>query len=231
MSILGFDTATQRVAVGVGRGGQVLGTRSLAVERQHAEQLVPTIRDLCQESSIELSSLEVIAVGLGPGLFTGLRVGITTARTMAQALDIPVIGVSSLDLVAHPLVGIGRQVVVVANARRNEIYCARYIPTKDGMKREGDYEVLPPDVLAAELAENDDQWLVVGDGVLAHADAFANCDRFESDDDHAMYPSAAPLVAIADVRMRRQEFCDPCDVHPLYLRRSDAEIEWDRKGR
>src|SRR5437867_4271444 len=100
MLILAIDTATSRVSVAVGDADSVRGEVHLAGGRRHAEQLAPAVQYLCRELEIELAHVTAIGVGLGPGLFTGLRVGVTTAKVMAQTLRIPVVGIPSLDLVA-----------------------------------------------------------------------------------------------------------------------------------
>lgn len=231
MNVLAFDTATPRVAVGLGRDGRLVGEVCLTGERRHAEQLAPAIEYLCREAAVDLSSLAAIAVGLGPGLFTGLRVGVTTARTMAQALRIPVVGVPSLDLVAYPLRHTGRLIVVVTDARRYEVFHAAYRPVPGGVQREADYAAASPEAVVSELAARGEEVLLVGDGVLAHPDVFSDVERVEHVGAGAAYPSAAALVELATARVEREEFCAPSDVHPLYLRRSDAEIEWERLGR
>ena len=103
MLLLCLDTATPQVSAAIGADGAVLGEVRLGRGRRHAEHLAPAIEYLCRELDVELARLSAIAVGLGPGLFTGLRVGVTTAKTMAQVLRVPVVGVASLDLVAYPL--------------------------------------------------------------------------------------------------------------------------------
>ena len=103
MLLLCLDTATPQVSAAIGADGAVLGEIRLGRGRRHAEHLAPAIEYLCRELDVELARLSAIAVGLGPGLFTGLRVGVTTAKTMAQVLRVPVVGVASLDLVAYPL--------------------------------------------------------------------------------------------------------------------------------
>ena len=226
-----MDTATTRVSVAVGRDGGVLGEVSLDGRRRHAEQLVPAIEHLCRELGVDLHHLAVIAVGLGPGLFTGLRVGVTTARVMAQSLRIPIVGVPSLDLVAYPLRHASRLVVAVVDARRHEVFFARYRPVPGGLQRVGDYEAATPEAVAGELAARGEEALLVGDGVLLYRETFAGLDRVELAGPAAARPSAAALVELATARYEREEFSSPGDVHPLYLRRSDAEIEWDRKGR
>ncbi len=231
MLVLAIETATPRVSVALGRNGAVLGDVSLDGGRRHAEQLVPAIKYLCDELDIDLDQLAAVAVGLGPGLFTGLRVGVTTARLMAQALRIPMIGVPTLDLIAYPLRHTSRTVVSVVDARRKEVFFACYQPVPGGVQRSSEYEVGTPDGLAGELEARGEDALLAGDGALLYAAQLGALDRVELAGPGAAPPSAAALVELATARYEREEFSLPADVHPLYLRRSDAEIEWDRKGR
>src|SRR3984893_19300360 len=103
MLLLCLDTGTPEVSAAIGADGTVLGEVRLGRGRRHAEHLAPAIEYLCRELDVELARLSAIVVGLGPGLFTGLRVGVTTAKTMAQVLRVAVVGVGSLALVAYPL--------------------------------------------------------------------------------------------------------------------------------
>lgn len=230
MLVLAMDTATPRVSVALGRDGQVLGDVSLDGGRRHAEQLAPAIKYLCGELDVDLHQLAFVAVGLGPGLFTGLRVGMTTARIMAQTLRIPMVGVPTLDLIAYPLRHTSRNVVSVVDARRHEVFFACYRPVPGGVQRFTEYEVGTPDALAGELAARGEDALLAGDGALRYEAEFGKLDRVELAGPGAALPGAAALVELATARYEREEFSPPADVHPLYLRRSDAEIEWDRKG-
>jgi tRNA threonylcarbamoyladenosine biosynthesis protein TsaB len=231
MLVLAMDTATPRVSVAIGRDGRVLGDVSLDGGRRHAEQVAPAIEYLCAELGVDLHQLAFVAVGLGPGLFTGLRVGVTTARMMAQSLRVPVVGVPTLDLIAYPLRHASRTVVPVVDARRNEVFFACYQPVPGGVQRFTNYEVSTPDGLAGELAARGEDALLAGDGALRYESELGRLDRVELAGPGAALPSATALVELATARYRREEFSPPADVHPLYLRRSDAEIEWDRKGR
>ena len=93
MQLLGFDTATPRVSVAVGRDGAAIAEIDLPPGRRHAEELVPAIQEVCGRAGVALDAIAAVCVGIGPGLFTGLRVGVTTAKVLAQALRIPVVGV------------------------------------------------------------------------------------------------------------------------------------------
>jgi tRNA threonylcarbamoyladenosine biosynthesis protein TsaB len=226
MLLLALDTATSHVGAAIGDGGAIRGEVRLAGGRRHAEQLAPAIRSLLDWTGVRLDQLAAIAVDVGPGLFTGLRVGITTAKVMAQALRVPVVPVVSLDLVAYPVRHSPRLVVAVLDARRREVFHASYRPVPGGVQRIDDYSVSSPDDLVAELEARGDEVLLAGDGIAAHAPTFAALDRCELAGPEFAAPSTAALVALATARVEREDFSAPWEVHPLYLRESDAELNW-----
>ena len=224
MLLLCLDTATPRVSVAFGRDGAVLGSVELGTGRRHAEQVAPAIVYLRDQLGVDLGHLAGIAVGIGPGLFTGLRVGVTTARMMAQSLRVPVVGIPSLDLVAYPLRHSHRLIVAVFDAKRREVFHARYRPVPGGVQRISEYEVSAPAKVVAELLAGGEEVLLAGDGVAAYRDEFAVLDRAEPAGDEFAFPSTAALVALATARMEREEFSAPWEIHPMYLRKTDAEL-------
>jgi tRNA threonylcarbamoyladenosine biosynthesis protein TsaB len=226
MLLLAIDTATPRLSVAIGDDGRVSGEVRLDSRRRHAEQLAPAIHYLCDQTQVALSQLAAVAVGVGPGLFTGLRVGVTTAKVMAQALRIPVVAVPSLDLVAYPLRHAGRPIAVVLDARRHEVFSARYLPVPGGVQRISDYVVGPVADLVADLAADGREVLLAGDGVERYRDELATIERADPAGPHWDAPSATALVELATGRVEREEFTSPWEVTPLYLRASDAELAW-----
>jgi tRNA threonylcarbamoyladenosine biosynthesis protein TsaB len=230
MLILAIDTATPWVSVAFGQGGTVLGEVKLGDGRRHAEQLAPAIRYLQQQLDVDLAHLTAVAVGIGPGLFTGLRVGVTTAKVMAQALRIPVVGIPSLDLLAYPARHSSRMVVAVIDARRKEVFHARYRPVPGGVQRTSDYALDRPADVVADLEALGEEALLVGDGTVAYEEEFARLERAEHGGPAFLAPSAAALVELATARVEREEFEAPWELRPLYLRRSDAEIAWDQRA-
>lgn len=229
MLLLALDTSTARISVAVGSDGEVLGEMRLVVRQRHAERLAPAIRHLCDQAGVDLGHVAAIGVGLGPGRFTGLRVGITTVTVMAQALRVPVVGVPSLDLVAYPLRHAGRPLAAVLDARRREVFSARYRPVPGGVQRVSEYGVAPVAQAVAELEAAGEEVLLAGDGVQANRE-FAALEHAEYAGPEFDSPSPAALVELATARYLREEFSAPWDIHPLYLRRSDAEIEWERRA-
>jgi len=139
--LLALDTSTRRVGVALGGAQGVHAALELdgpCDDRppRHAEEVVPAIAYLAEQCGAELSHLSAIAVSVGPGMFTGLRVGVTTAKVLGQALRIPVIPIASLDLLAYPLRHSGVLVVPVMDARRHEVYYAMYQPVPGGIQRD-----------------------------------------------------------------------------------------------
>ena len=235
MLLLGLDTSTRRVGVVLadesGMLGRVeLGSTSASARPRHAETLAPAIAWCCEQCGVELDQVSAIAVGVGPGMFTGLRVGVTTAKILAQTRRVPVIPVASLDLLAYPLRYARRLVVATIDARRHELYWAMYRQVPGGVQRVSDYELAAPDDLVAEIEARGEDALVCGDGALRFADAFNSLGRrVELAGPAHASPSLTALAELARARYEREDFCAPSEVLPMYLRRSDAELAWDRK--
>jgi tRNA threonylcarbamoyladenosine biosynthesis protein TsaB len=198
--LLAFDTATPHVTVALHDGERVVAEYSSAESMRHGEMLAPGIAAVLAEAGAINTDITAIAVGVGPGPFTGLRVGLVTARTMAHALELPVYGVCSLDILAAAAIDLGlTDFVVATDARRKEVYLARYVA---GARVTGPEVIKPADAATDAI--------VVGRGGLLYPEAFANARGPE-------HPSAAVLCDV--VVGERFELLD---ADPLYLRRPDA---------
>lgn len=229
MIILGIETASLQVGCAVGGAEGILACFHAARGRRHAEALTPAIEFVCQQARVEMTEISAVAVDIGPGLFTGLRVGVATAKAIAQALRAPMIGLSSLDLLAFSVRYSPRLIVPVMDARRDEVYTASYRHVPGGVQRVGEPRVCPPDQLISELMATGDEALLVGDGALRYRELFERHAALEVGTVGSAYPSAAALVELAQPRAIREEFVQPWELTPLYLRQSDAEINWERR--
>jgi tRNA threonylcarbamoyladenosine biosynthesis protein TsaB len=230
--ILGITTSTNQVGCAIGGHEGVLAEVHSSRGRRHAESLTPAIDFLRRQARVELDEIGCVAVDVGPGLFTGLRVGIAAGKAMAHALRVPMIGVASLDLVAFPVRWTPRLIVAAIDARRGELFTAAYRQVPGGIQRLDEYRVASPDDLAGDLEARGEDVLLVGDGALRHQEAFADVSGLELGDQGLAHPSAASLVQLAHARALREDFVPPWELSPLYLRRPDAEINWvTRDGR
>lgn len=211
MLLLAFDTATPAVTAAIGQTSAdgtftPRASASSVDARRHGELLSPTIARLVEEAGIALTDLDHVAVGVGPGPYTGLRVGLATARALAHALDVPCHGVPTLDTLAFST-GRSEPFLAMTDARRKEVFWARY---DDHLTRVGEVRVDRP-------AEVDTGGLpLVGDGARMYADVLgAGAGPVEP-----LHPDAAALAELALLRLHRgEELPEPS---PLYLRRPDA---------
>ncbi|MBI4729728.1 MAG: tRNA (adenosine(37)-N6)-threonylcarbamoyltransferase complex dimerization subunit type 1 TsaB [Acidobacteria bacterium] len=229
MLVLGIETSTPVSSVAIGSEQGLVASMLLARGRGHAEFVVPAVGALCEQSGVDLGSLAGVAVGLGPGLFTGLRVGVATAKTIAQALSRPIIGIPSLDLLAFAVRYSPRLICACADAKRGEVFAAFYRRAPGGVQRESEYSAWAPERLAVEVAARAEEVLFVGSGALLYRDRLAGgC--FEIAAVSEAFPRAEALVGLAMARLEREEYDSALDLEPLYVRRADAEINWEERG-
>jgi tRNA threonylcarbamoyl adenosine modification protein YeaZ len=208
--LLAIDTSTTAITVALHDGERVVAEATTLDARGHAEHLAPGIAQVLADAGAGPRDLTDVACGLGPGPFTGLRVGVVTARTLALVTGATLRGVCSLDALAHQAGGAG-EVLVATDARRKEVYWARYAPAAAGptVRLEGPHVARPADVppQCAALPS-------VGRGPLLYPETFPQ-------------PLGGPLDvsagALADLVLRRLAEGNPVDdVQPYYLRRPDA---------
>lgn len=229
MLILGIETATEQVSVAIGGHEGVLGVFEVTRGRRHVETLVPAIEFVCRQADVTLAEVGCVAVDIGPGMFTGMRVGIAAGKAFAQALRIPMIGVSSLDLLAFPLRHSDRLIAAAVDARRGELYFAFYRQVPGGLQRVSEPCAGKPEDLAADLLARGQEAICVGDGALRYRQQIADAVRVEFAEQWLSHPSAAPMVQLAHARALREDWINPWELQPLYLRKPDAQINWSTR--
>lgn len=226
MLVLGIESATAQVGCAIGGHEGVLASAHSSRAKRHAEILTPQIDFVRRQARVELREISVVAVDLGPGLFTGLRVGIASAMAIAHALNVPMIGVASLDLLAFPVRFTSKLIVAAIDARRGELFHAFYRPVPGGVQRVSEYEVSSPDDLASEILAHSEDCLVVGDGALRYHEVFDGLRKVELADFGFAYPNASSLVQLAHAQALREQWVRPWEIAPLYLRKPDVDIHW-----
>ncbi|WP_448061926.1 tRNA (adenosine(37)-N6)-threonylcarbamoyltransferase complex dimerization subunit type 1 TsaB [Cellulomonas hominis] len=231
MPVLALDTSAAVAVAVTDDAGRTLSTRSVAEQRRHAELLAPMIVEVLADAGVDRSALTAVVAGTGPAPFTGLRVGLVTARTLALALGVPVHGVSSLDAVALRAVDTlglagGAEVLVVADARRREVYWARYRVTGAAGSPAGIELVAGPgvDSPARVAAEHAGGAVVIGRGGVLHPDELPLAPGAPLD------PEPADLARLALARLAAAGPGALLATEPLYLRRPDAVPTAERKS-
>ena len=246
MIVLGIDTATAMVSVAVVNGTAVLASSELRSDRRHAEDLTPMIDFVVKRAGLSFRELDAVAVDVGPGLFTGMRVGIASAQALAFALSIPLVGVDGLEALvsAVPAASAEQAEVIVPtiDARRREVAWAMHSaePSRVGAQELG--RVAAPQVggmddLLAAVRERGQHCLFVGDFAHRHRDEIISglgpdAWNVSFGDDTLDWPHAKHVALIAHERLLH----DAASSQPipraaaLYLREADAEINWTTRS-
>jgi tRNA threonylcarbamoyladenosine biosynthesis protein TsaB len=229
--VVGIDTSTPQVSVAVGTEVATLGRVQIAGAARQ-ESVTPALDRLLAWTGVSLDQVGGFAVGVGPGLFTGLRVGVETAKTLAQVTMSPLIAISSIDALAYAVRHTERTIVAAIDGRRKEVFAASYRAVPGGVVRLTEPAVQRPEALAAELQTVPGEVLLVGDGAILYREVLqAVGARVTFASPAAAHPDAASLVELAVPRFLREEHDELFDVVPMYLRKSDAEIAWDERAR
>jgi tRNA threonylcarbamoyladenosine biosynthesis protein TsaB len=204
--------------------------RSWAGERSQDQVLMPAAQRMLSDTALDWDQLGGVAVGIGPGLFTGLRVGVATAKALAHALGISIAGLSSLDVLAYSVRYTRRSICSCIDARRNEVFWAFYRSVPGGVQRLTDFRCAPASHCVNEIEARGEPVLAVGNGPYVYARDFeelgANLEVAGISDST---PTAVPLTELAVSRLLREDSDRLVDVRPLYIRKSDAEMKWDTR--
>ena len=238
--VLGIESSTPQTSVAIGseqgvvasalvaRGPTSEGPQSRSGASSN-EFLLPAIRFCLEVAGLGFRNLGGIAVSLGPGLYTGMRVGIATAKALAQALSVPIVGMASLDLLAYEVRYSPRPICAVLDGRRKEVFHAFYRSSPGGIQRMTHYAVERAEQLANGIASKPGEILLVGSGALLYRDIFEELgSSVEIGTMGHAFPNANALVELALPRLFREDFNSLDELKPLYLRQSAKRIQWAR---
>lgn len=225
--ILSLDTATRCSSVALTRGktaaGEVLAQISFSTGITHSRRLLNSVETLLQETETDWVEIDAVAVGLGPGSFTGLRIGMATAKGFAVAAGKKLLGVSTLDALASMCVT-EKRICAVIDARKKQVYCAFYrFDEQKGPLPEGKVLPLSPQQLIDQISE---PVLMIGDGVVTYGELFKNelGSLVTYAPFHLHVPSAAAIGLLCGILFEENRYLDIGTAAPVYVRASDAEL-------
>ena len=249
MTLLALESATDLVGAALLRDDGSLAERTHVGGRVHAERLAPAVEEVCAVSGCTLADVDARAGDIGPGLFTGLRGGVATAKALGQSLGLGVLGVTSLDILAAgalEVAGPGRaaRVVAVVDARRREVFAAAYHfggaapgdggPVDPASVRDDRDEALAPDELVAwiDALAGDGPVLVVGDGAVRYLELLAPRPGVDAElAGEVPAPRPATLARLAARRLAAGVAPSAAgDLVPDYRRHADARINWEERA-
>jgi tRNA threonylcarbamoyladenosine biosynthesis protein TsaB len=215
--LLAVETSTRAGGVALLEGERLRGEYVLDVSATHSERLMPAIDRLLGDAGWAAPDLQALAVAVGPGSFTGLRIGLSAVKGLALALGIPVAAVPTLDAIAASLPFSSLPVCPVLDARKGEVYTCRYRWDGTAMRREWEYLALTPDDLASRI---DEPTILLGDG--AH---LVETPHARTAPAHRRGPSPGAVAVLGVERLARGDTVVASELVPIYLRPSEAELK------
>lgn len=224
MRLLAIETATPGSSVALAEGRETVAFAARVDRAGHSEFLVPAIDFCFDQAGWQPSDIEGVAVDVGPGLYTGIRVGLATAQALGASLGIPVIPVCSLDAVALDAATGHRHIWSVIDVRRSELAVCCYQPVPGGVVKDGPIELVDIEGFRARLDSDPNDTLVVGDLSALGEDGLRGLHRVKTG--RPPFPSARAVAEIGAGRLERDDVPHPDEIRPLYLRDPDVTINW-----
>lgn len=213
MLILGISTSSNIASVALSKDAECIKELNINNNKTHSETLLPLINELLSETNIKLQDINLIACDNGPGSFTGIRIGISTVKAIAESLNIPVIAVSSLEGLAYNIPD-SECICSLIDARNNQVYCGLFDSNHTLI---GNYMADDINTILPVINQNKDI-LFVGDGAVAHKDLL-NINDFKSD--NLLHAKNINLCAFN--KFSKGEILSADSILPMYLRKSQAE--------
>lgn len=234
MKVLGIETSSIIGGVAVCKNRNIIITRDFGTDMQHGKELVPTIKSVFKEIGWILSDIDLISVDVGPGSYTGLRIGVTCAKVLAYALKKPVIGVSIFDIIAENYTMNSTPICPIIDARRNHVYACIYNPNLTSneqagkstkRKKQSEFLVIKPAELLSLLPR---PVIIFGDGVTNYKNIFQQKDIFIDKEEMAM-PKPEYVALLGEMLYSSGQRCKMEELTPLYLRQAEAIEKFEKE--
>lgn len=232
MLTLSFDTAAKVATVAVCDGERTLALYSINNGLTQSELILPMAESILKSLGLGFSDVELLATSVGPGSFTGVRIGVSLVKGIAFGRKTPVVGVSTLEALAYNARGLSGLILPVMDARRGEVYTATFIGKDGELIRKSEDRAIPISLLAEELREVTVPIYLVGDGYTVAKKALTEL-QIKTEDTPLLLrdENAASVGAVAYIKYKNGEVTDDLSLSPLYLRLPQAERErLEREG-
>ncbi len=230
MKLLAIDTSSLTAAVALLDGDKLIGEYTLNHKMNHSQKLMPMIKELLNSCDTKPKEIDVFAVSLGPGSFTGLRIGIATMTAMAQALDKNVVGVPTLEALAYNLFNIKGLICPVIDAQKDLVYTALYQWTDGNMVEVMEQQVIRIDELISILKRESGKIFFIGDALERFGSNLKDGlgQQFAVPPFKFLIPSASSVAELARIKIEKSI---KTDIAPIYMRKSEAEVQYEKKMR
>ena len=222
MKILGIDTSSKYLSIALSEDDSIIAEHSFLLDRKHSSLLIPKISQMLEENNISLSNIDAFIVGLGPGSFTGLRIGISTVKGFGIAAGKPCIGVPSLDALALNVDEKKSIIVPVIDAKRDNLYSAVYERKNNRIIKKTNHLLLGVNELMKKVKK---EAVFLGDGIELYKNKIAQLNkRAVFLEDKYWYPKASNLIRLGIAKIKKYKRKDLSKLNPIYLYPKDCQV-------
>ena len=230
MKILGIDTSTMAANVAVLEDDKLICEYTINTKKTHSQKLMPMIENMLKFSDLDIKEIDAIAICVGPGSFTGLRIGMATAKAMAHVNNIPLIGVNSLEILGANMDLCNRNICSILDAQRNQVYMNKYILKDYKITELEEISIKPIDELLEEISSSNEDWVLVGEAVYKYKEKIEEISNITIPSPANNITKASTLCFVARDKMLANDQVYNCyNINPMYIRKSQAEEQYEEK--
>ena len=230
MKVLGIDTSSMATSVAVIENNKLICEYTINTKKTHSQKLMPMIENMLKISDINVNEMDMIAVCEGPGSFTGLRIGMATAKAIAHVNNLPIVGVNSVELLSGNMNLCDKKICAILDAQRTQVYMGKYKFENNELVEIKNVDVVEINELIEDLSTSNEEWILVGEAVYKYEDKLKEVENIYIPAPSHNVSKASSLCTIAVNKYNKNiDVYDCYSVKPIYIRKSQAEVQYDEK--
>jgi len=230
MKVLGIDTSSNATSIAVIEDNKLICEYTINTKTTHSQKLMPMIENMLKISEVNVNDMDMIAICQGPGSFTGLRIGMATAKALSHVNNLPIVGVNSLELLAGNMDLSDKKICSILDAQRTQVYMGQYKFENNKLVELKSVDVVEIDELLEELKSSNEEWILVGEAVYKYEDKIKEIQNIYVPAPSHNVNKASSLCTIAMNKYNQNiDVYDCYTINPVYIRKSQAEVQYDEK--
>lgn len=230
MKVLGIDTSSMASSVAVIEDNKLICEYTINTKKTHSQKLMPMIESMLKISDVNINDMDMIAVCEGPGSFTGLRIGMATAKAISHVNNLPIVGVNSVEILAGNMNLCDKKICSILDAQKTQVYMGKYKFENNELIELKSVDVVEIDELIEELSNSSEEWILVGEAVYKYENKLKVVDNIHIPAPSHNTSKASSLCTIAMNKYNKNIGVSDCyNINPIYIRKSQAEVEYDEK--
>lgn len=230
MKVLGIDTSSNATSIAVIEDNKLICEYTVNTKTTHSQKLMPMIENMLKISEVNVNDMDMIAICQGPGSFTGLRIGMATAKALSHVNNLPIVGVNSLELLAGNMDLSDKKICSILDAQRTQVYMGQYKFENNKLVEIKSVDVVEIDELLEELKSSNEEWILVGEAVYKYEDKIKEIQNIYLPAPSHNVNKASSLCTIAMNKYNQNiDVYDCYTINPVYIRKSQAEVQYDEK--